>query len=248
METFKDHFSGHASNYQKYRPVYPTELYQYLSRLCGVHKRAWDAGTGNGQCALKLVDNFDHVLATDPSVSQIKNAVLHDRIEYGVSKAESCPAADGSLDLVTVAQAIHWFDFDLFFKEVQRVLKPNGVLAFWTYTLAKISPEVDEVTNYFYQDVVGRYWPKERNFVEDKYEGISIPFDEIESPSFEININYSMQDYLAYLATWSAVKNFIKDNHSNPIDVIESQMFKAWDATEEYKVVTWPIHLRVGRA
>ena len=248
METFKDHFSGHSSNYKKYRPVYPVELYQYLSGLCDSHQHAWDAGTGNGQCALKLVEYFDHVLATDPSANQIKDAVAHDRIEYHVSKAENCPASTNSLDLVTVAQAIHWFDFELFFNEVKSVLKPNGILAFWTYTLATISPEVDAITNYFYRDVVGKYWPIERSFVEDKYKGISIPFDEIETPSFEIKINYNMQDYLAYLGTWSAVKNFNKDHHSDPIDLINSRMSDAWGNAKEQRIVTWPIHLRAGRS
>ncbi|MEQ6122175.1 class I SAM-dependent methyltransferase [Reichenbachiella sp. MALMAid0571] len=247
METFKDHFSGHSSSYQKYRPAYPVELYQYISGLCEEHDRAWDAGTGNGQCALRLVDYFDHVLATDPSANQIKNAVLHNRIKYHVSRAENCPVSDSSMDLVTVAQAIHWFDFDLFFKEVKRVLKPNGVLAFWTYTLAEISPEVDEVTNYFYRDIVGKYWPKERNFVEDKYQGIPMPFEEIQTPAFEIKINYNMHNYLAYLGTWSAVKNFKTDNHSDPIDLIKSEMSAAWINIDEYKVVTWPIYLRAGR-
>lgn len=247
MNTFKDHFSGHSTAYRKYRPDYPDEMYKYLSGLCEGHDKAWDAGTGNGQCAIKLAGYFDQVLATDPSANQIADALPHDKVTYHVSRAEKCPADNLSFDLISVAQALHWFDFPLFFEEVKRVLKPQGLLAIWTYTLAKISPEVDAITEEFYNKVVGKYWPPERRFVESKYQNVAIPFkEEIASPEFQINLNYDMDDYLAYLGTWSAVKNYKKENGKDPVGLIQHQMETAWGAKEDMKKVTWPVYLRVG--
>lgn len=247
MTTFKDHFSGHSPEYRKYRPDYPDQLYEFLSDLSQEHVKAWDAGTGNGQCAIKLARHFNQVLATDPSANQIKAAVPHDRVTYHVSRAESCPATDQSFDLVAVAQALHWFDFPLFFSEVKRVLKPKGILAIWTYTLANISPEVDAVTEEFYTEIVGKYWPPERRYVEAKYQNVPIPFvEEIVVPQFRITLNYDMNDYLAYLRTWSAVKNYIKDHRTDPVGIIQQKMEAAWGTIEKKKEVTWPVYLRVG--
>lgn len=246
MSDFKDHFSGHSSNYQKYRPRYPKELFAYLDTLCENNKHAWDVGTGNGQCALVLAEHFDAVLATDPSENQISDAVRHDKIKYDVSPAEKCPAADHVFDLITVAQALHWFDFDKFFNEVRRVVKPNGVLAAWTYTHAKVSTGIDQIYSKFYTEIVGKYWPAERRHVEDKYESIKFPFESINSPQFNIQMKYSREDYLAYLGTWSAVKNYKLERKHDPIDLIKSELSEVWTDSEGSKVVTWPIHINVG--
>jgi ubiquinone/menaquinone biosynthesis C-methylase UbiE len=246
MSDFKDHFSGHSSNYQKYRPGYPKELFSYLNTLCEENKYAWDVGTGNGQCALALAAHFDAVLATDPSENQIRDAVRHDKIQYDVSPAEKCPEPDHSFDLITVAQALHWFDIDKFFNEVRRVVRPNGILAAWTYTHAVVSPEVDRIYSKFYTDIVGNYWPAERRYVEEKYQSIKFPFEDIESPQFKIQMEYSREDYLAYLGTWSAVKNYKLDKKHDPIDLIRSELSEIWSDSEELRVVTWPIHLKAG--
>ena len=247
MATFRDHFSSQAMNYQKYRPGYPDELFSYLCSLCYDKKYAWDSGTGNGQCALELTRYFDKILATDPSESQIKGATQQTQIKYDVSLAEKCPESDQSFDLITVAQALHWFDFNAFFKEVKRVSKQGGIFAAWTYTHAEVSPDVDLIYSKFYSDIVGKYWPEERKFVEDKYKSIIFPFEDIESPNFKIKIKYSRADYLAYLGTWSAVKNYKLDNQNDPIELIESEIAEVWEDKEELREVKWPIHLRVGR-
>lgn len=149
MSKFKDHFSLHSTHYQKYRPTYPDELFSYLKSISQNHNQVWDVGTGNGQAAIKLAEYFDKVLATDPSSPQIENAFKHKNVQYHISLAENCPAKESSFDLITVAQAFHWFDFEAFFKEVNRVAKPGCILAIWTYTLASISPEIDRVINHF---------------------------------------------------------------------------------------------------
>ena len=246
MSDFKDHFSGHSSNYQKYRPSYPKELFSYLSGFCKDNKYVWDVGTGNGQCALELTQHFEAVLATDPSANQIRDAVQHEKIKYDVSPAEKCPETDQNFDLITVAQALHWFDFDAFFKEVRRVAKSGGILAAWTYTHAEVSQEVDQIYSKFYSEIVGDYWPAERCYVEDKYKSIDFPFEPIQSPQFKIQMEYSRDDYLAYLGTWSAVKNYKLDKKHDPIDLIRSELSELWSDSEELRVVTWPIHLKAG--
>ncbi|MFY0654807.1 MAG: class I SAM-dependent methyltransferase [Cyclobacteriaceae bacterium] len=247
MSTFKDHFSGHSTNYQKFRPDYPIELFEFLSSQCEEHKYAWDAGTGNGQCAVHLADFFEKILATDPSANQIAEAIQNENIAYDVSKAEDCPGGDDLFDLITVAQAFHWFDFQAFFAELERVIKPNGIFAVWTYTHAKVTTDIDEVYLKFYNDVVGMYWPPERRFVEEKYESIKFPMTEIEAPEFEIELEYSMTDYMSYLGTWSAVKNFKKEQGTNPLNVIEKELTTAWGNPDLVRKVVWPLHLRLFR-
>src|SRR5512145_799814 len=147
---FEDHFSEHSKQYAQYRPRYPNEIYAYLASLTPGHSLAWDCGTGNGQAAVGLADYFDKVHATDASAEQIALAYPHANVEYHVEPAEHVSLRDASADLVTVAVAIHWFNFDEFYREVRRVLKPDGVLAAWTYSLTEISPQIDQLVNRYY--------------------------------------------------------------------------------------------------
>lgn len=247
MGVFKDHFSHSSSQYQKYRPTYPDDLFKFLAMLCHENHYAWDVGAGNGQAALKLSNYFEKVLATDPSANQIKSAVQNSNIQYDISRAESCPASDQSFDLITVAQAFHWFNFDQFYAEVNRVAKKGAFLAVWTYTLVRIDPKVDILVEHFYHNIVGQYWPAERRHVETQYENIPFPFEQIEAPKFYIELNYSMNDLLKYLATWSAVKNYRLKNDADPIELIREDVMKVWVNPEEIKKIVWPINLKIGR-
>lgn len=122
--SFRDHFSQLAHDYARYRPQYPADLFEYLASLAPARRLAWDCGAGNGQAALQLAQYFDRVYATDASPEQIDHAYQHEKIEYRVEQAERASLASGSVDLVTVAVAVHWFDLDVFYQEVRRVLKP----------------------------------------------------------------------------------------------------------------------------
>ncbi len=246
MQTFKDHFSGHSADYQRYRPHYPDELFRFLAESSREHNTAWDAGTGNGQGAVRLADYFTDVLATDPSANQIADAIPHPRVTYHVSRAEQCPAASHSLDLITVAQALHWFDFDAFFSEAQRVIKPGGLLAAWTYGLAQVDEEVDRVVHEFYRTEIDAYWPPERRFVEEKYSTITFPFEEIDCPKLQTTMAYTLDDYMGYLNTWSAVKKYQAAKGRNPLTTIEKAMHKAWGSPGDVKTVWWPIYMRAG--
>ncbi len=247
MATFKDHFSRHAGTYAKYRPHYPPELFAYLASVAPGHDVAWDCGTGNGQAAVDLAGYFGAVIATDASKEQVDNAFQHERVTYRVAPAEDSGLPSASVDIVTVAQAIHWFDLPLFYEEAKRVLKPGGVLAAWAYMLSRVSPAVDEIVDGFYSEGVGPYWPKERKLVDDGYTTIPFPFEEFTPPDLTIEVSWSLDDLLGYLRTWSPTRIFLEQHGYDPVLGIEGELREAWAApAEEEKSVLWPIKMRVG--
>lgn len=245
---FKDYFSTRSEDYAKHRPRYPASLFEYLASLTSVHERAWDCATGNGQAALGLVPYFAQVIATDASQSQLESAHPHERIAYRVAKAERTDIEAGSVDLVTVAQALHWFDFDAFYTEVKRVLKPAGVLAAWSYNLLEISPAIDALVNEFYGATVGSYWPPERALIEDSYMSIPFPFRELPPPRGEMEARWNLQDLAGYIRTWSATKRFIAARGFDPVTNLTNALLPIWGEPGEEKSVRWPLSFRVGVA
>ena len=243
--TSKDLFSTQSKDYAKFRPTYPDSLLKYLASLTPEHRLVWDCGTGNGQSALLLAEYYDHVIATDPSEKQLASAVSHPKIEYCVGSAEKSGLENKSVDLITVAQAFHWFDQPAFFSEVRRVLKPSGALAIWTYAMAKITPEVDEAVLGFYSGVLNAYWEKERTLVEEGYRNISFPFKEITPPDFKMSEEWSFEHLIGYLGTWSALQSYIKINGMNPLIEYAPTLEKAWGAVKA-RPITWGLALRVG--
>jgi SAM-dependent methyltransferase len=245
MAEFKDHFSGHAGDYRTYRPSYPPELFTYLATLVPQNGLVWDCGSGNGQASVALAEHFERVFATDASERQIREAEPHPRVEYAVAMAERCPLPDRSAQLVTVAQALHWFDFDGFFKEVKRVCQPGGHLAVWTYDFDSVDPDVDPVLNKFQKDFVEAYWPPERVHVISGYQTIPFPFEELSPPALEMRARWNLAQLLGYLNTWSATKAFIKRNGFNPTETLELQ--SAWGDPSRLRTVHWAFYIRVGR-
>ena len=207
---FQDYFSSHAAAYRAFRPAYPKALFTHLASIASGRELAWDCGTGNGQAAVALAEHFDRVFATDASADQVKNAERHPRVEYAVARAEECPLPDHCADLVTVAQALHWFDFDRFYAEVRRVCRPGGVLAVWTYELHSVNPAVDAVLHRFQTEFVGPYWPPDRVWVDTHYRTIPFPFPELPAPRFEMTADWDLPRMLGYMSTWSATKAFVK--------------------------------------
>lgn len=245
---FKDHFSSHATDYAKYRPRYPASLFEYLASLTTEHDRAWDCATGNGQAALSLASFFAQVIATDASQSQLDSAPRHEKINYRLATAEEehTDIENGSVDLVTVAQALHWFELDAFYAEVKRVLKPAGVLAVWAYNLLEIEPEIDTKVNEFYGATVGPFWPPERHLIEDGYRSLPFPFRELDSPPVEMEAGWSLFDLVGYLRTWSATNRFVAARGFDPVTALADELLTVWDAPHEEKQVRWPLSLRVG--
>ena len=240
----KDNFSSKSSSYAKYRPTYPQELYQFLKEKLDKTEKAWDCGTGNGQVAGALAKFFKEVQATDISQQQLDNAIIQHNIHYSVQAAEKTNFPDNSFDLITVAQAIHWFNFEAFYKEVARVLKPDGIIAVIGYSLFKSNPETDEVILKFYHDIVGPFWDEERKYLDEKYKTIPFPFKELESPVFEQEYEWTFNHLMGYLKTWSAVKHYEKANGENPVALIEEELKATFGA--ENKVV-FPILFRLGK-
>lgn len=242
---FKDHFSKHAADYAKFRPRYPRELFEYLGSIAPSRHLAWDCGTGNGQAAVGLASVFDRVIATDASEKQIANAQPQERVEYGVAKAENSGLESATVDLVTVTQALHWFELDRFYAEAKRVLTLNGVLAASAYLFAQIEPAMDAVLIRYYHDVVGPFWAPERKLVENFAE-IPFPFREIKPPKFEMTAQWDLNHLLGYLRTWSSTQRFIAAKGSDPVKEISDELASAWGTQEHTRNVRWPLTLRVG--
>ncbi len=244
---FEDHFSQQSQLYAKYRPQYPAEIYAYLASLAPGRSLAWDCGTGNGQAALGLAMYFDNVHATDASAEQTSLAYPHEKVAYHVEPAEHVSLADSSVDLVTVAVAIHWFNFDEFYREVKRVLKPNGILAAWTYNSVEISTEIDSLIWHYYSDIVGEYWPERIRYLEQRYETIPFPFEEITPPSFAMEISWNLIQLAGFLDSWSATQRYKSQKGRHPLEEIWQQLLAAWGDERETRLVRWPLHFRIGR-
>lgn len=193
-----------------------------------------------------LAEVFERVIATDGSEKQIGNAEAHARVEYRVAPAENSGIESHTVDLITVAQALHWFDLERFYAEARRVLKPEGVLAVWAYKLAQVEPAIDRVVNRYYTEVVGAYWPAERVLVE-KFEDLAFPFLEIVAPPFEMAAEWNAEQLVGYLRTWSATQRFMAANQRDPLKDIEEDLRSAWGDADQLRRVVWPLTVRVAR-
>ena len=249
--SFKDHFSGHSPDYSAFRPHYPQRLFAGLASLCASHRLAWDCGTGSGQAAIGLADHFDEVIATDASAAQIEHALHRKGVKYSVARAEDSGIPVASVDLISVAQALHWFDLPAFAAEANRVLKANGILAAWTYGVLTFGAGLDE--NQRAQPVHGvvdlrrTAWPFERQIVEGGYADIEMPFEQVPLADLEMTENWNLAALAGYLNTWSAVKAYERAHGRNPLELIEADLLREWGDADTVRVATWPLLIRVWR-
>ncbi len=235
--SFKDHFSKQAADYVKFRPRYPQKLFDYLGSIAPSRQFAWDCGTGNGQAAVGLASVFDRVIATDASEKQIANAQSCKLVDYRVAPAENSDIESETLDLIMVAQALHWFDLGRFYAEARRVLKPDGILATSAYNLLRVEPVIDEVVDRYYYEVVGPFW---------QFADLSFPFREIGPPKFEMTAQWNLDHLLGYLQTWSSTQRFIAAKGTDPLEQIIDELRTAWGDSQQTRNVTWPLVLRIG--
>jgi len=241
----KDNFSRQADVYAKYRPDYPKELFDFILSHVNNKAVAWDCATGNGQTAKELAKHFEKVYATDISQKQLDNAEQASNIFYSLQAAEQTSFPDQSFDLVTVSQALHWFQFEEFYAEVNRVTKPEGWIAVWMYGGLTISPEIDRLKQDHYSNTLGAYWDTERKHVDDNYTSIPFPFAEINCPSFNIQFHWTIEELKGYLSTWSALQKFIAANSYNPVDDLIEKIRPYW--IKEQMKINFPVSLRMGQ-
>jgi len=244
---YVDHFGKKSSDYLQYRPDYPDELYQYLVGLATQHELAWDCGTGNGQAAGQLSPHFKQVIGSDVNQQQLDVAIKKANVHYYCWPAEKTGLSATTVDLVTVAQALHWFNLEPFYQEVQRVSKSSGIMAAWCYSLGSINQEIDMVIKKLYTDILGNgYWPSERRYIDEQYQTIYFPFKKMETPQFNIEKKMDFTHVIGYLNTWSAVKEYQQVNQDNPIHLIYADLQKVWGEPSTVYTMRWPIHLLVG--
>jgi SAM-dependent methyltransferase len=244
--TFKDLFSLQAADYARFRPVYPPELFTWLAAQAPAQRLAVDVGTGNGQAAVALARHFERVIGVEPSDDQRANAAAAANVEYRRGTAEATSVDAASADLLTVAQAFHWFKHDAFFAEVRRVVRPGGCLAFWCYGLTTISPEIDAAVHFYYEDLLGVYWEPERKLVEQGYRGIAVPFAELPAPPFTMNLRWGLDHLLGYLGTWSPRKKFRAERGQDALEIALPRLRQAWGDAGE-RPVSWPLSVRAFR-
>jgi ubiquinone/menaquinone biosynthesis C-methylase UbiE len=247
--SFSDHFSSVAAHYAAYRPGYPPELFAWLADLVPSHEVAWDCACGSGQAAQGLTVHFKSIIATDASAEQIKEAKLNPKITYSVALAEQSGLDAHSVDLITVAQAAHWFKHDAFYKEVRRVLKPRGILALWTYEFFSIDDrDINNCIRTFYEKAINPYWPAERAWVKAHYK--TLPFaleDEIKAPAFEQSLSWNFTQLFGYFRSWSAVKKFEEVHGFDLVEKLERDLKPLWGDPNSTKPITMPLYMRVAR-
>jgi ubiquinone/menaquinone biosynthesis C-methylase UbiE len=239
-----DRFSGHADSYARYRIDYPDALYAFILSFVTNRGVAWDCATGNGQVATALAQYVEQVEATDISQTQINQSPQLPNVRYQVCEAANTPFADAQFDLVTVGQALHWFDVEAFHREVRRVLKPGGVVAEWGYGLNTVNPEVDRLVNEFYTNVIGSYWDPMRQHVENQYADLAFDFANPQRANFTVERHWTAEWFLNYLRTWSAVRKFISANGHDPVDALTQPINAAWGPGE--RLVHFPVFLRLA--
>lgn len=242
----KDNFSNRSADYSRYRPRYPEQLFEFIAGTVPSKKLAWDAGTGNGQTAVELANYFESVYATDISQNQLNNATQLQHITYALEPAEKTKLKNMSVNLITVSQALHWFQFDEFYREVRRVAARDAIFAAWSYSLLQVDPDVDKMLTHFHFETLKDHWDEERKYVNDGYASIPFPFETIPTPGFTMEARWNLQELEGYLSTWSAVEKFIRSHRQSPLPELIKEISKHWEPGET-KLVYFPLHLKIGR-
>jgi ubiquinone/menaquinone biosynthesis C-methylase UbiE len=248
MRNVRDHFSACASQYAAYRPRYPPALFEWLAGAAPGRGRAWDCACGNGQAAVDLARHFGHVTATDMSAEQIGQARPHPRIDYRVALAEASGLAPAQFDLVTVAQALHWFDVARFLAEARRVLRPGGLLAVWCYGQCTLDPRLGNAEfQHFYHAVVGPCWPPERALVDEGYATLPFPAPELSVPRFAMTQLWTLAELLGYVGSWSATATYRKAKLEDPLPRLEAALAPLWGGAGRRHPISWPLSVRAAK-
>lgn len=247
MNEYEDHFSRHADAYARHRPRYPRELFAWLGTLIPGRELAWDAGTGNGQVAGAVAEVVDRVVATDASGDQVARAIAHDRVEYRVEPADRASLEPGSVDLITVGAAAHWFELEGFYREVRRVAKKGAVIALFSYGPRDVADIIGPSVHRFQDEVLAGYWPDRIQYVHDRYATLPFPFEELEAPPFVMSAEWNLAELLAFLDTWSASQRYFQEHGRRAVDEIAPELADVWGDPSSRREIRCPLFLRVGR-
>jgi ubiquinone/menaquinone biosynthesis C-methylase UbiE len=247
MSAFIDLFSNVADNYARYRPLYPQALADYLAGISPAQETGVDCGCGSGQFSRLLATRFKQVHGVDGSIQQISQAPKLENVTFHVAPVEATGLSSGVADIVTAATAAHWFDLPRFYKEVRRLLKPGGVIALICYTNMRITPEIDAITDEFYGETVGPYWPPQRQLIETGYRYIDFPFQELQPPDMHIETEWEMMHLVGYLRTWSATQGFEKAHGVEALKPFVEKLQRAWGDPQKKRKAIFPLAMRIGR-
>lgn len=239
-------FDRGGEDYAQFRPTYPAELAEVLGRMAPSRALAVDVGCGTGQLSIQLAEHFDTVLATDPSPAQLGAAQASARVHYVRASAEALPVVGAAAQLVSAAQAAHWFDRPAFYRQVRQIAAPGAVLALITYGTPHLGGAVDRRFQHFYAHEIGPYWPAARRLVDDGYRTLDFPFTELESPPLRIEQHLDLAGLLGYVATWSAVRAAVRDGQETLMTGFAGDLARIWGDPDRERLVTWPIAMRVG--
>jgi ubiquinone/menaquinone biosynthesis C-methylase UbiE len=244
-------FKSVAREYANFRPGYPAELFEWLVRVSPTRAAAWDCACGSGQASTALAVHFAHVHATDVSPEQIAAAKPHPRVSYSVAPADASGLAPGVVDLVTVAQALHWFDVDAFYAEARRVMRPGAVIAVWNYPRPRfVDPAFDARFLDFYTNVVGDYWPPERRHIEANYAtlpGFPAEFTRLDPPGFGLTLEWTLPQVLGYVSSWSATARYKKANGTDPVPLLSESLAAIWSDPAVPVTLRMPLGMRAAR-
>ncbi|MEN0108338.1 MAG: class I SAM-dependent methyltransferase [Pseudomonas sp.] len=243
----KNWFDQGGQAYARFRPHYPAELAAYLAEVAPDTTLAVDVGCGNGQLTGQLARHFSTVIGLDPSADQVAHATPAANIDYRCAPAEQLPLADASASLVTAAQAAHWFDLPAFYAEVRRIGAPGAVLALISYGVLRLDEQLDARFQDFYWREIGPYWPAERQLVDSGYATLDFPFTPLAPPSLAINVEWTLAEFLGYVATWSAVRGAREAGREEILQRFASDIAALWGEPQTKRAVAWPIAMRVGR-
>lgn len=251
MRPAQSHFANVANQYASFRPTYAPDLLQALVALTGNHTYpapivALDIAAGSGQATLHLAEYAQNVIASDLALSQIASMPAHPRIQRYVARAEASGLPDHSIDLVTVAQSMHWFDIDAFHREVYRILKPNGIIAVWTYALLSGTPELTDIVQRIYHHTTP-WWPADRAHVDNHYANLAFPYQRIDFTPPPMVMHYTLEQLLGYLRTWSGVQRYLKDQGHDPVSLFMGEFIDAWGDTSQSLPFTFDLTMLVGR-
>ena len=240
-------FSSVSDAYVRARPTYPAAFFRALALLAPTRRIAWDCGTGNGQAAIGLADHFEHVEATDASAEQIAKAISHPRVRYATAPAEASCLLPATVDLVSVAQAAHWFDRPRFYNEVRRVSRPGAVIALYGYSWFYVSPTIDDLTRKFLLEPVAAFWSPQNALLWDGYRTIEFPFDELPPLSLAIHLSWTLEQLFAYYATWSATQRKLAANGDGFLKSAHRVFADAWGDPAVPRPIVMPLAIRWGR-